>query len=426
LRRRSKEDGQRTPYCLAAPLPCLYSNNGIENATRGEQGKTGQEKVEAISALTSLLSPYHKKAAQTLFLNVQRLITKEASSVNHVGFLTLTFPDNVTDHKEAHERFRSFRTNYLSKHPSFGSWVHVKERQKRGAWHYHIIVVLKGDIRSGVNWDELSRGVYRSANPYLKSLWQDLRENLQKYGFGRSELLPIRSNEEAMARYIGKYISKHMGSRTDSDKGVRLVNYSRDWVRNSVRFAWNTDNAHEWRRKLSLFAGYIGCSEFYQISEKLGSGWAYKYIDYIMDIDSILFQEKYDSPSLVRKQYVPSIICHLEKRLEQRKNDLQASLTLHSGPDKKDLKKKENQDRVKAVSVALPGWLDEFRLYAVKYSILLDKDESDLKAAYSEKIALNRILDARSVMEKEVISSGFHDKDVYVRDGDRCGEKIPF
>ena len=298
-----------------SPLPCLYSNNGIENAQKGTSATSNEsEKVETIAALTTLLSPYHKKAAQTLFLNVRRLITKEAQSINHVAFLTLTFPDNVTDHKEAHEKFRSFRTNYLSKHEAFGSWVHVKERQKRGAWHYHMIVVLKGDIRSGVNWEELAKGNYRSANPYLRALWQDLRENLEKYGFGRSELLPVRSNEEAMGRYIGKYISKHMGQREENDKGVRLVNYSRDWVKNSVKFAWNTSNAHEWRRKLARFAKSLGCEEIYQLSEKLGPGWVYKYLDDIMFIDQTCLERLFNDRSENYERIVPEFKSNTVKK----------------------------------------------------------------------------------------------------------------
>lgn len=314
LRRNREEYGGRVS------LPSLYSNNCIGNAPKGSQAKSNEcEKVATIAALTSLLSPYHKKAAQTLFLNVQRLITKEAPSVNHVAFLTLTFPDNVTENKEASRRFHSFRTNYLSKHDSYGHWVHVKERQKRGSWHYHMIVVLKGDIRTGVNWEELARGNYRSANPYLRSLWKDLRENLEKYGFGRSELLPVRSNEEAMARYIGKYISKHMGQRADNDKGVRLVNYSQDWVKNSVKFAWNTQNAHEWRRKLEKFAKSLGCSELYQLSEKLGPGWVYKYLDDILAIDQTILERIVNDRAENYERNVPEFESNTIKKADLNK-----------------------------------------------------------------------------------------------------------
>ena len=198
---------------LSPPLPSLFSNNSIVIEKNSVSCSIDPaEQLTAIQALTSLLTPYHKKAAQTLYLNVERLVMHEAKSINHVGFLTLTFPDNVTDNKEAYRRFRSFNTNYLSKNPIFKAWVHVKERQKRGAWHYHLIVALTDDIRTGINFDELNRGIYSSAGPFLRSLWNALREKLPDYGFGRSELLPVRSNGAAMARYVGKYISKHMGA----------------------------------------------------------------------------------------------------------------------------------------------------------------------------------------------------------------------
>lgn len=348
-----------------APLPCLYSNNSIGLAQSTSPASSNEsEKVQAISALTSLLSPYHKRAAQTLFLNVQRLITKEAPDVNHVGFLTLTFPDNVTDHKEAYRRFRSFNTNYLSKHPAFGEWVHVKERQKRGAWHYHLIIVLSGDIRSGINWEELSRGVYRSANPYLKALWKDLRENLHKYGLGRPELLPIRSNEEAMARYIGKYISKHMGQREEDDKGVRLVNYSRNWVKNSVNFAWNTKNAQEWRRKLEKFAKTLGCTELYQLSEKLGPGWVHKYLDDIIEIDQASFERGFNDHHEKRETIAPEFQSNTVKKINVTREKLELARKSQRFDESKwrSDEKKKNETKIsmsKLKSEYVDGWLSD-------------------------------------------------------------------
>lgn len=265
---RSQEQG-------AESLLYLYSNNSIEEPKVSDKEAT-------IGGLTALLSSYHKRQAQTLFLNVKRLIDL-APTTGHIGFLTLTFPDNVVDNKEASRRFNSLKTNFLNPHPDFGHSVTVKERQKRGAWHYHIIIHLKEDIRTGVDFDAIEKGNYSSASPYLRSLWADLRGAMSKYGFGRSELLPIRKGGEAMGRYVGKYISKHMGARDEQDKGVRLVSYSTGWVKNSVNFAWYTDGSKEWRKKLKIFAQYMGCTEFYQLTDKLGTGWAYKYAE---DIDN--------------------------------------------------------------------------------------------------------------------------------------------
>lgn len=263
-------------------LPCLSSNNGTEQEPIG-----CQEKASTVLSLCNLLSPYHKRQAHTLFSNVHRLVTKVAPSPGHVGFLTLTFPDNLTDNKEVRERFRSFNSHYLSCHPCIKEWVNTKEVQKRGAWHFHLVIVLTEDIGKGVDWTEIEQGNYRSASPYLRDLWRDLRQALPRYGFGRSELLPVKSGPDAIARYVGKYISKHIGSRTEEQKGVRLISYSKGWIRNGCQFAWNNQNAKEWRRKLKKFASIMGCEDFYDLSQKLGPNWAYNYCSAIVDVDNL-------------------------------------------------------------------------------------------------------------------------------------------
>jgi hypothetical protein len=303
------------------PLPCLYSNNSIEIT----QTSSDDHKKQCVEAVALTLTPYHKRQAQTLFLNVERLITKVAQSPNHVGFLTLTFPDNVTDFREASRRFNSLKTNFLSKYPEFGEWICVKEQQKRGAWHFHLVVCLSGDIKSGLNFEELARGVYKSASPYLRGIWSDLREAMPKYKFGRSELLPIKSSAEAMARYVGKYISKHIGQREPDNKGVRLISTSRGWAKNSVRFGWNTDNAKLWRKKLRIFAMNHGCEEMYQLSEKLGPGWAYKYAD---DIDNA-FSSIDLAARMKDREHKSNTIKAIEINQEKKEKYLKEKLTLH-------------------------------------------------------------------------------------------------
>ena len=254
----------------------LYSNICTEN--------TEQEKTEAILGLASLLSSYHKKAAQTLHLNVERLIL-EAPSLGHVGFLTLTFKDNVKVNSEASKRFKSLNSHFLATDPRFGIKIVVKEPQKRGAWHYHVLIQLSEDIRTGFDFEAMENQDYSSASPYLRKLWKDIREACESYGFGRSELLPVKSNAQAMGYYLGKYISKGIGQRNEDQKGVRLVNYSKGWTRNSPKFAWNTKNSSLWRSKLALFAKIHGCQEFYQLSDKLGPNWAYRYLDDIINVN---------------------------------------------------------------------------------------------------------------------------------------------
>lgn len=285
---------QDTSSESASSLLYLYTNNSIQTP---ETVCQDEDRQKVVNALIGALSPYYRKSAFTLKNNVQRLISL-AASPGHVGFLTLTFPDNVTDHREAYKRFRSFNSNFLAPYPHVSEWISTKERQTRGAWHYHLAIQTTEDIRSGFDWDEYNRWIedrkngtvrrLQTGNEDLRRLWKDFRSAMKEYGLGRSELLPIRSNEEGLARYLGKYISKHIGQRKPEDKGVRLVNSSRGWTKNNAKFAWNTEGAKEWRRKLKIFAGLHGCDSIEQLSFRLGKNWVYQYWHHIAGADRLL------------------------------------------------------------------------------------------------------------------------------------------
>jgi len=214
-----------------------------------------------------------------------------------VGFLTLTFEENVVDHKEAYRRFNSFRVNFLTKY--FDEYMLVKERQKRGAWHYHLLVAMSQDIRTGFDFDQVfpkkgKRPCYLSVSPYLRNLWKELRESTPKYGMGRPELAPIRTNDQAMAKYVGKYIEqnvvgKKVSGYEEQDKGVRLISYSRTWPRTNTKFSWNSEGAKEWRRKLQRFTTeFLGFKNTDELKDEYGPRWAYLFTDYIVEIDQIL------------------------------------------------------------------------------------------------------------------------------------------
>lgn len=261
----------------------------------------------------NLLQPYQKRAVHVLYSNCDKFI-KEVG-ISNVGFLTLTFPDNISDHKTAYKRFDNMRKRFLSQ--NFGKWMWVKERQKRGAWHFHLLIDCRVDIRNGFDFDEYShymdkrnksykkgdkengkkysRKALRSASAVLRDLWELLRVNLYKYGFGRSELLPIKSNTEGMARYVGKYIVNHTGNRKPIDKGVRLTGYCSDFIRSNAKFAWNTENAKLWRNNVKLFFTHImGYPESLHdmagkiISDRFGKNWAYILQDDIMNIEETI------------------------------------------------------------------------------------------------------------------------------------------
>lgn len=261
---RSANRGARVsaPADGRAGLPCLYSNNSIET-----------EKNNDLDDTLNKLSPYHRKQAEVIFTNTRNFI--EQHGLERVGFLTLTFQDNVRDHKEASRRFNSLNSNFLS--TVFGNWMLVKERQKRGAWHYHLLVDCKADIRTGFDFGAVCKRDYSSAPAELRLLWRVLRKELPKYNFGRSELLPIRSNSECMARYVGKYISKHIENRTTEDKGVRLFSCSKGFRVANTNFAWNSVGSWLWRAKLRQFSITHGVCHFEHLKEKFGPKWAWKF-----------------------------------------------------------------------------------------------------------------------------------------------------
>ena len=218
-----------------------------------------------------------------------------ADDIGQIGLLTLTFPDNVRDNSEAYKRFRSLNTNFLASHPDIIDWICVKERQKRGAWHYHLIVLLRGNILEGFDFDLYSEWLDKrslkqnkhcpTGGPYLRSLWALFYDVLPRYGFGRIfSLEPIKSNSEALARYVGKYISKHIGARKEEDKGVRLISSSRGWIRNSSKFSWNTPNGQLWRSNLKRLADLLDLEDMSCFAQRFGPNWAYHLAGVVMDV----------------------------------------------------------------------------------------------------------------------------------------------
>jgi len=232
----------------------------------------------------NILQPHHRKAAETLAMNIASLI-RVAPDLSHVGMLTLTTEDNCSDFREFSKRWRSFRTNYLSSSKDFSHWVSVYERQARGAWHLHLVIIVDGDIRTGCDFEAFEKRKYRTAPAYLRGLWADLREACPRYGFGRHELMPVKSCSEAISKYVGKYVSKHIGQRKEEDKGKHQIQCSTGWPKNTVKWAWYTPGSCEWRRKTAKFARINGCSDFSDIRQLFGPRWAYHFAPMIYLVD---------------------------------------------------------------------------------------------------------------------------------------------
>jgi hypothetical protein len=207
----------------------------------------------------------------------------ERFGLERCGFLTLTFADHVVDMEEAQRRWHSLRTHVLSQR--YEAFIVVVERQKSGRVHFHLIVVLPEDIRSGFSFAEAERKIYSSANDALRDEWAFWRASAKRYGFGRTELLPIQSNAEGVGRYLGKYIGKHVKNRKPADKGARLVRYSAGARSVGCKFMFNSQGAWTWRRKLEKLASELEISDYSEFSRRYGPRWGYYLRDTVAAVE---------------------------------------------------------------------------------------------------------------------------------------------
>jgi len=203
-------------------LPCLQSDNCIRTSRR-KQLFVAQE-------------------------NIRLYIEKFGE--NNVGVLTITMPSECLEAREFQKKWHSFRTNVVKKLFKTGMWV--RERQSRtGNWHSHTVVDLGRDVRTGFQFDEVRKRRYVNVDPGLRDIWKQLRQKAEVYGFGRTELLPIKRSGKGCARYLTKYLSKSFVSEKSIGEeqcrlfgvwgGVRFVYSQFDWVSNRImrkRKAW--------------------------------------------------------------------------------------------------------------------------------------------------------------------------------------------
>ena len=257
-------------------LPCLFSNNSIETTPQP----------------AFLLTPQQKKSACALAWNIQAMAEKWG--LDRLAFFTLTFAENVEDRKEAQRRWNSLASNVLRSRYRAG--IRVVERQRRGAVHYHCVVVVDWDIRTGYSFERDKanpKGFDPLAPQRLRDEWAFWRATAPRYGFGRCEMKPIASTEEGIARYVGKYLGKHYKARQTTDKGWRLAEYWGESRMAVTRFGWRSDNAAAWRAKVRLFAQIMGqrtgkkICKLEDISIVCGKRWAYHHREFIYSLPVI-------------------------------------------------------------------------------------------------------------------------------------------
>lgn len=300
-------------------LPCLYSHKCIEGREESGVKLTGSQ----------------KRTAHSLALEVNWLC--KDYGLENCLFLTLTMGGhNSPTIQDLNHRFKSLRSNVLA--DRYGRIVGVNERgELRGRWHMHLAMGGRQDVRTGFDWsaqEEIYRIEQRyrrngwgraylkdeewlaasarrnaSASPALRAEWRFWREMAPRYGFGsRTEILPIKSDADGIAYYVGGYIRKGLEHQDPKDKGarrVRFVNYgsaeifadplSAPWQgpgepkrervsqrRTSSRFAWNSPGARLWRVKVDAWAALMGLDDYDALKAVCGPRWAYHFKEDIL------------------------------------------------------------------------------------------------------------------------------------------------
>ncbi len=243
----SLNEGSKTrigSLCRAfAPLPCLRINNSNEGACEDNQAVG--------SCPASLIPSWVRKSEFKVKTEVMALFKQYP--LERIGFLTFTFADDVQCHKEATKRLNSLITGVLRER--YSMCIRVSERQQSGRWHFHLVVVCQQDIRRGVDFEAIKQRRYKDgANSALRAEWAFWRNTAKNYGFGRTELLPVKKTGEALAAYVAKYISKGFACRQKQDRGARLYSVIGGSRACSSRFSFYSAKSYLWRQKVAMWA----------------------------------------------------------------------------------------------------------------------------------------------------------------------------
>lgn len=192
--------------------------------------------------------------------------------VERIGFLTFTFADDVQTIGEAQRRFNSMNSNALS--GRYAEWVCVVQRHKDGRIHFHLVVVMAEDIRTGFDFEAVRRRDYSSASAYLRAEWAFLRAALPEYSFGRHELLPVK-NTGGFGMYVARYVGRTFHTRQD-EKGTRLVRFSRNFRRVVCGPFSKVDIIEKRaRERVPRIVRHLGWRSHAHMEEELGDHWRY-------------------------------------------------------------------------------------------------------------------------------------------------------
>jgi hypothetical protein len=210
--------------------------------------------------------------AKTKYLFEESLRAFLKAYAGRAVLLTLTFQDNVTDKAEAERRFKPVK-DWLVARKFFG--LGVWQRQKRGAWHLHLVlsdnmlaylpVNLLRDFAMRCGWGSF-------CNIRLIRRTENGENVVGEYQEGRG----VRN----VVAYLSRYLVRDLGD--GQDKRVRLVCWvgRRRVKKGNVRFAWTHGAARAWRLGCAVLDELITYAE----GGWKRRGWQWRWLGEIMDV----------------------------------------------------------------------------------------------------------------------------------------------
>jgi hypothetical protein len=261
----------------------------------------GKEKYQKPS--TSSLTPSRKKIRHKMMMGIEWMIRKHG--IERVGVLTLSFGvpgsgkgsfETWALRQQAKEwdfvqnRWHSFCTNVVAKR--YPDWVCAFELHRDRVWHLHVPVATKEDIRTGTNIEVLSnyslpywmrRGKHLR-NEALAAEWKSLRVICCKYRFGRVELLPVKKSAEAVANYLGDYLTKTYILIPPGQRR-RLVRFSK-CINQAIlnKFSIHSLGQLIYRTRLKMAASMLYFNDYGDFADYFGARWNYYLRDIIASI----------------------------------------------------------------------------------------------------------------------------------------------
>ena len=202
---------------------------------------------------------------------------------NRVGFLTITFPEDLKIWKKAHVQqaslsFIRFRKNFIDKYCEH-AYIKVIEGTKKGRIHYHLLIVFKEEIFNKFNWSAYEYQKkhtirnHRYHGIQYASLMAIMEKKALNAGMGRLDLTPIKHHGKA-SKYVSKYIMKYQALILC--RGYRQITFSvkiasSSWCCSS-RFGWVGTTSKRFRLLINEWAIKKGITE-----DLLPKGWFHSF-----------------------------------------------------------------------------------------------------------------------------------------------------